>query len=84
MSEQSPKNARRSYRLGYAKGLAAALAVAQKREAVCADAVEQVKAGKLYPDLPTAYATENCARLEASEIVRQIAALSPPPSGASS
>lgn len=75
MGETIPKRAGQSYRLGFQRGLEAALAVAQHREAVCTKAVELVEAGVLYPDLPTAYATENSARLEAAHIVRKIEAL---------
>lgn len=46
--------------------------IADKREAICADAVAKIEAGELYRDIPTAAATESCARLEAAHIARLI------------
>lgn len=46
--------------------------IADEREAICADAVAKIKAGELYTGLPTAQATEECARLEANHIARLI------------
>lgn len=46
--------------------------IADEREAICADAVAKIDAGELYLGIPTAAATEGCARLEASHIARLI------------
>ena len=46
--------------------------IADDREAICADAVAKVEAGELYQGIPTAAATESCARLEAAHIARLI------------
>jgi len=54
------------------RGMRAALGVARNRVDICADAVEKVKSGDLYPDIPTALASERCAHLEASHIYAAI------------
>ena len=46
--------------------------IADERAAVCADAVAKIEAGELYAGIPTARATEDCARLEALHIARLI------------
>lgn len=53
--------------------------VADDREAICADAVRKIEAGELYRDIPTARATEECARLEAAHIGRLIRQLGDAP-----
>lgn len=46
--------------------------VADDRAAICADAVAKIEAGDLYPGIPTARASETCARMEAEHIARLI------------
>lgn len=46
--------------------------IADERAAICADAVAEIEAGRLYKDIPTARATEDCARAEAEHIARLI------------
>jgi hypothetical protein len=53
--------------------------VADTRADICADAVAKIDAGELYQDIPTAKATENCARMEAVHIASLIRALSQAP-----
>jgi len=68
----SPSFKRETVRARIARALLAQIEdcakVADEREAICAEAVEMVCAGTLYPDIPTAAATENSARMEASHI----------------
>jgi predicted metal-dependent phosphoesterase TrpH len=61
------------------RGIERAAKVAEDRKAICADAVAKVKSGELYADIPTALASESCAHLEASHIVKLIRQLGDTP-----